>query len=61
LISNHPNQADVVVLVTHLEYADGFPWFSADKVFGKALPTEEISYGGAWLIDCEQKILKNIH
>lgn len=52
------NGADVLVVVTHLEYVEKFPQHFAEKGLGinpRLFPYREIPKGTAWVIDCEQK------
>ena len=62
LISKHPNQAEVVVLITHFEYVENFPRFlGRNHLGGVCLPIREIPKGTAWLIDCEQKTMFHVN
>ena len=60
LLNSHPVQADIVVLVTHYEYVQGFPTFFGDSVLGVVWPYHLIPKGTAWLIDCEGKQLTHV-
>lgn len=45
---------DVVILVTHLEYGEGFPAYFANKELGgHEVCCEGIRKGQAWVLDCE--------
>lgn len=48
--------ADIVIVVTHLEYLYGWPQYFGREVLSVDFPCEKLSYGEAWLIDCEDRI-----
>lgn len=60
MILSHSNQADTVILVTHLEYTEDFPHFFGRKCLGVAFPMVEINKGTAYLIDCVGKTIVHI-
>jgi phosphohistidine phosphatase SixA len=49
------SRADVVILVTHLEYSEYLPTHLGKKICGKdhGFPSEETGKGEAWFIDCQ--------
>ena len=46
---------DVLVLVTHFEYAEGFPSFFARRVLDADIRHRNVAKGGARVIDCIDK------
>jgi phosphohistidine phosphatase SixA len=56
------SEADVVILVTHLEYSEVIPTFWARKHLGgvQGFPSRETAKGEAWVIDCEKKTCKKM-
>ncbi|HOX41057.1 MAG TPA: hypothetical protein PK263_02590 [bacterium] len=60
LIKSECDGADVVVLVTHLEYAEQFPNFFCRKELGMPYRYTETEKGQAWVVDCEQRTLVRI-
>lgn len=60
-IKDHPDQPDVVILVTHYEYVQDFPEYFGKQFLNMPFPREEaIPKGTAWLIDCETKKMVHI-
>jgi len=56
LVRRHKNRADIIILVTHLEYGEGFPsHFGQHELDGTNLDGRGIEKGQAWLIDCQTK------
>ncbi|MFA5157745.1 MAG: hypothetical protein WC451_00945 [Patescibacteria group bacterium] len=55
LVQSRENEADVVVLVTHFEYAEQLPTFFGKEVLGEEIPEQEISKGQARVVDCVAK------
>ena len=51
------SSADVIILVTHLEFTERFPKFFAEEMLNMTpgFPEQEIRKGEAWVIDCEAK------
>jgi phosphohistidine phosphatase SixA len=47
---------DVVIVVTHYEYVEGFPsYFGFEELGVSNFPTHVIDKGHAWVIDCDAK------
>ncbi len=56
LVCTHKDSADVVILVTHLEYGENFPLYFAMREFGEVhFSGFGIKQGQAWVIDCQAK------
>jgi phosphohistidine phosphatase SixA len=53
LVRSRSDEADMVILVTHLEYTDQFPWYYADRTWSHELVYHGPDRGEALLIDCE--------
>ena len=50
------SKADVLIIVTHLEYSEKLPNFFGRNVLKvSSFPSEETDKGHAWVIDCEAK------
>ena len=60
LIRKREDQAEVLVLVTHLEYVEHLPDFCSLKTMKKCLNSYEISKGQAFVIDCEKETLEHV-
>jgi len=57
VVRAHKDEADVMILVAHLDFAHYFPQHFAQKELDVELRSSEISHGKALIIDCEQKTL----
>ncbi len=56
LVRSKKDQYDIVILVTHYEYAEEFPmYFSNFEFDGLLFTCAEIKKGEAWVIDCETR------
>ncbi len=55
LIKLRQNEADVLILVTHYEYAHGFPSYYAEKAFGENLQHHTVGNGQAVVLHCETR------
>jgi phosphohistidine phosphatase SixA len=55
LIRNLQYDVDVLILVTHFEYTEGFPSYFGQQELGVNFLTRGISKGKAWEIDCVKK------
>ena len=51
LVDEREKAADVIVLVTHAEYADNFPSFYATARLGTRLDSHYVEHGRAWIVD----------
>lgn len=47
---------DVLILVTHFEYAEDFPSYFASRVLGTGIRHRNVTKGGARIIDCIKKV-----
>ena len=54
LINERQEEAEVIVLVTHLEYAESFPGYFGRNFLKTYLPTGKLKKGEALVIDCEK-------
>lgn len=52
LVRARMDLADVLILVTHMEYADRFPEYFAKEVLGVSISFPEVERGEAVVIDC---------
>ncbi len=59
LIKEHEEQCDILILVTHAEVANDFPFYYADKVWGEMARTPILNMGEALLIDCVEKTIEH--
>jgi phosphohistidine phosphatase SixA len=58
LVLSKKDGADVVILVTHLEFTEEFPpYFGMSQLGVRNFPSREIRKAQAWDIDCEQKTI----
>lgn len=56
LIRAHKEGAEIIIIVTHLEYVEGFPnHFGQHELEGTRLSGYGIKKGQAWVIDCQTK------
>jgi len=55
LVQSREEEADVIILVTHHEYAKYFPYHYAKHVFDDLWEYQAIDKGDAWIIDCQDK------
>jgi phosphohistidine phosphatase SixA len=56
LVRSHKEGADIIILVTHLEYGEGFPsHFGQHELEGTSLNGFGIQKCQAWIIDCQAK------
>lgn len=60
LLDEQFQDCQVVILVTHYEYAECFPQFFAREKLGAVLYSRDIDKGTAWLVDCVEKRLVHI-
>ena len=60
IITSHPQQANVVVLVTHYEYVEDFPFWFGKNHLQINLPCKVIPKGTAYVIDCEKKEISHV-
>lgn len=60
LVRSKKDVAEVVMLVTHLEYVCDFPNYFGQHELGVSFQYQEISKGTAWVIDCEQKTINHV-
>lgn len=60
LVRSQRDKADVLILVTHYEYTEGFPEFFAKEELEVKLHAREIKKGEALVIDCLQNTLTHI-
>lgn len=61
LVRSKKDDADILVLVTHLEYVERFPsYFGEEELGNPSFPHREISKGTAWDIDCNQKTITQV-
>ncbi|MDD5043709.1 MAG: histidine phosphatase family protein [Patescibacteria group bacterium] len=60
LVRSHKDRAEVLILVTHYEYAEGFPRYFAKEELDVQLRSESIQKGEALVIDCQQKTWSHI-
>lgn len=51
---------DVIILVTHYEYVEGFPAYFAEQELTTRLHPAMIGKGEAWVLDCLQKTLTHV-
>ena len=58
LIESKKGDADVVIIVTHIEYTDSFPSFYARKVLNAQIFSYGIGKGEAQILDCGQKTIQ---
>lgn len=54
------HKADVIILVTHLPYAENFPSYFAQEELGISLQSGPIGNGEAWVLDCLSKTLTHV-
>lgn len=58
LVRSRKDKADVLILVTHLEYAEDFPTYFALEELGTSMgPSRSVEKGEACLLDCSKKTL----
>jgi phosphohistidine phosphatase SixA len=57
LVRSHQDKVDVLILVTHQEYAEDFPPFFAREELRTPMRTGLIAKGEAWVVDCAQKTM----
>ena len=55
LVKSRQGEAEVMILVTHLEYGRSFPDYFAVQYLNTAFGKKPIEKGEALLIDCEEK------
>lgn len=60
LVRSRSDKALVLILVTHFEYAEGFPTYFAKMELGIQLRSRLIKTGEAWVLDCQQKTLTHV-
>jgi len=60
LIRARQEDADVIILVTHLEYTEEFPAYYGKEELKVNWNQREIEKGEAWIIDCIKKTLLHI-
>lgn len=59
LVKEASEKAEVVILVTHLEYSDTFPMhFASVEGWNKSAGFGETEKGQAWVLDCENQTKK---
>ncbi|MDD2225373.1 MAG: histidine phosphatase family protein [Candidatus Shapirobacteria bacterium] len=62
LIQSYIEEADILILVTHLEYTDVLPYYFACKQLKTtSLKSFPIPKGSAWHINCVEKTIKIIN
>jgi len=61
LVRSRKDEADVIILVTHYEYAGRFPAYFAKEELGENIPSSLIGNAEAWILDCENKILTRVY
>lgn len=58
LVNSIRSRADVAILITHLEYTEGFPWFLGEKDLGVHFPYRcDVRKGEGIIIDYRSKCL----
>ena len=58
LVKSRQDLADVIILVTHLEYTELLPAYFCRMVLDIHRPSQSLRNGRAWVIDCELKTLE---
>ena len=57
LIRSYFEKVDILILVTHFEYVDLFPYYFARKQLNTQIKSYPINKGSAWCIDCIKKTI----
>ena len=60
LVQSRGGDVDILMLVTHFEYAKDFPGYFSTTHLGVRLPSVSIKTGQAWVLDCEKKTIIRI-
>lgn len=60
LVHSRQQESDIVILVTHHEYAKYFPGYYAEKELGTEFSPVAIEKGEALVLDCERRRLTRI-
>ena len=60
IIESHQDKVDILIIVTHLEYAEILPVYFGKKVLCKDWRVNEIKKGQAIEIDCQKKTLSYV-
>lgn len=60
LVRSRKDEVDVLILVTHYEYVEGFPTYFASREMGAELYSNLIGKGEAWILDIQQKTLEHV-
>lgn len=60
LIRSRGGDVDVLVLVTHFEYAQSVPECFSISELGVRLPSGPLRKGQAWVVDCQSKTITSI-
>jgi len=60
LIKDQAEDSDILILVTHFEYADHLPEYFAQEVLKKKINSWKIKKGEAFVLDCEKATLTHI-
>ncbi len=58
-IKEQEDQCDILILVTHAEVANDFPFYYADKVWGEMVRTPILQKGEALVMDCHAKTVEH--
>ncbi len=58
-IKEQEDQCDILILVTHAEVANDFPFYYADKVWGEMVRTPILNKGEGLVIDCHERIIEH--
>jgi len=60
LVRSNKDRADILILVTHIEYVEDFPSYFTENELGTKLRSTSVGKGEALVIDCQQKTLTHV-
>lgn len=59
LIKEHEEHCDTLILVTHAEVANDFPFYYANTVWGETVRSPVLNKGEALVMDCQAKTVEH--
>lgn len=60
LVRESAELCDTLILMTHLEHGEAFPWYFGREELGVNIQSQEIQKGEAWVLDIETRQLTHV-